>query len=140
VIPDSVEHFVLHASLLMSAIEHSVACVFDILPQILHLMEITAYTVIVAVSRQCSLNPRHCVRDRLCQPRSQPCFDFLFLRFQSLLACPHTHPIFTVSCLRVEECESQEVKVFFRAFEPSDGKYSRFVLREFEPEFAEPRL
>lgn len=124
VIPNPVVRFDFHASFLMSAIEHPITRVFNVFPEVLYHMEIATHAIVIAVSCYCKLDLPHGFSHRFCQPCPQPCFDFLFLRFQFLLAGPHTQAVFTASCLGIEEGKSQKVEILFCAFEPPNRKYA----------------
>lgn len=140
VIPHSQILFVSESAFLVASVQHPVCRIFKILQKILYRMEISVYTVVIAMTSQCRRYYLHCFRQRLCQSGLQPRFCRLLLCLQLFAARSHSQPISPRSGSGIVKRERKKIKIFFRSSESACRQYPCFLLRDLQREFTEPWL
>lgn len=121
---------------LVSAVQHSICCIFHIFPEPLYRMKIPTNSIIVVMSCQRKVDQPHCVCNWFRQPSHKPCFHCLLLHFQSLLAGSHSQTVFSAPCSCIEECKSQKIEIFLCPFEAPYRQDSGLVPATSSPNFA----
>lgn len=140
VVPHSQILFVSEFSFLVSSVQHSACAVSQIFPEILYRMEVSVHSIVIAMPSDYRRQYLHRFFKRFRKPCFHPYFCRLLLRFQLLLARPHSQSVFACSCSCVVEGKTKKIKIFLCSFESAYWQYSCLFLCYFKPEFFKSRL